>query len=75
MVNPADAPRPSAGRSSQQFNLNLEAEARRAGALFGQLAGWGQGLMDEPTLERRLQLDARERARLESKPPTGFQAQ
>lgn len=36
------------------------------------MEGWIQGLIDEQTLEQRLRMEAEEKAKLESKRPTGF---
>ena len=48
-----------------QSGLVNEPAARRAKLLLGQLAGWVGGLIDEQTLDRRLQLEAQERVRQE----------
>ncbi len=63
-----EAPNPSlAGGLALEDDARLNAEAQRARALLGQLAGWVQGLIDEQTLEKRLQLEAEAKAR-----KTGF---
>lgn|SRR5262249_41488707 len=49
----------------------LAAEAQMG---LRKLQGWVQGLIDEQTLSERLRLEAEAKARLETKPPTGFGA-
>jgi hypothetical protein len=61
-----------AGNLGRQFNLDLQAEAKRASTLLGQLAGWVQGLIDEQTFEQRIAAEAEAKATLAAKPPTGF---
>ena len=46
--------------------------AIEAQAGLRKMEGWIQGLIDEQTLEQRLRMDAEEKAKFESKRPTGF---
>jgi hypothetical protein len=50
----------------------LLAAANEALINLRQLGGWIQGLINELTLEQRMRLDAEERAKLQSRPATGF---
>jgi hypothetical protein len=62
-----------AGNLRLQQHADIEAEARHAKALLGQLEGWVQGLIDEQTLGQRLRLEAEARAREEAR-RVGFDA-
>jgi hypothetical protein len=53
-------------------SAKLESAAKAAHSLTRQMAGWFDGVIQEATLERRLELEAKERIAQERKPPTGF---
>jgi hypothetical protein len=48
--------------------------ATEAMVKLGQLEGWIQGLIDEQTLEERMRLEAEAKAKLATRPSTGFAA-
>jgi hypothetical protein len=53
-------------------SAKFESAAKRANLLLRQMAGWFDGVVQTLTLERRLELEAKERVAREAKPPTGF---
>jgi hypothetical protein len=53
----------------------LAPQAHRAQALIGQLGGWLTGLIDEQTLQQRIEAEAAVRIKQERRQPPGFRAQ
>jgi hypothetical protein len=65
---------PAPGVVLREIALRREASAADALTRLRLLLGWIQGLIDEQTLETQLRMEAEEKAKLGSKPPTGFGA-
>ena len=55
-----------------EASAKLESDAKKASILLRQLSGWFQGVVLERTLKQRIEADARARAELAAKAPTGF---
>jgi hypothetical protein len=69
---PIDEPEPYDPFLQTDTGTAILVAANEALLKLRMLAGWIQGLIDEQTLERRLQLEAEAKVRAEAKPPTGF---
>lgn len=62
-------PGPTGSRDDYRF------EAASAAALsLAQMGGWIQGLIEEATFDQRMRVEAEERAKMATKPATGFAA-
>ena len=53
-------------------SAKLESDAKKASIRLRQLSGWFQGVVLDRTLKQRIEADARAKAELAAKAPTGF---
>lgn len=67
-----DVPRSYSPALPESTGAKLAAAANEAQLGLRKLHGWIQGLIDEQTLDERLRMEAEEKAKLASRPPTGF---